>query len=289
MAEGAAPRLDGKVALVTGASRGLGRAIAQRLAAAGAIPVVTARSLDQTVAEPGTLRETVALIEAVGGAAIPLAADLENAEDRATLVERAVEAAGGLDILVNNAGYAQYAGIAEMPDDVFDQTIGHYLRAPFALSRAAIPHMEARGAGWIVNVGSVTALPPLEPYSWFDIHGGSTLYAAAKSALDRFTQGLAAEVLERGIAVNMVAPSTAIKTPGSARHIPDDYPTEDVVYFAESALQLCHLPATARTGKLVYSMHFPGTEGFPVFSLDGTRRMAPPEIPETAHPGLLER
>lgn len=289
MAEGAAPRLDGKVALVTGASRGLGRAIAQRLAAAGAIPVVTARSLDQTVAEPGTLRETVALIEAMGGAAIPLAADLENAEDRATLVERAVEAAGGLDILVNNAGYAQYAGIAEMPDDVFDQTIGHYLRAPFALSRAAIPHMEARGAGWIVNVGSVTALPPLEPYSWFDIHGGSTLYAAAKSALDRFTQGLAAEVLERGIAVNMVAPSTAIKTPGSARHIPDDYPTEDVVYFAESALQLCHLPATARTGKLVYSMHFPGTEGFPVFSLDGTRRMASPEIPETAHPGLLER
>jgi len=283
-----APRLDGKLALVTGASRGLGRAIAERLAAAGATVVVTARSLDTTVAEPGTLRETVALIEGNGGSAIPLAADLEKAEDRQSLVGRAVEAAGGLDILVNNAGYAHYAGIAEMSDGVFDRTIDHYLRVPFVLSRAAIPHMEARGAGWIVNVGSVTAVPPLEPYSWFDIHGGSTMYAAAKAALDRFTQGLAAELLERDIAVNMIAPSTAIMTPGSARYIPDGYPTEDVAYFAESALQLCRLPAAVRTGRLTYSMHFPKAEGFRVYSVDGAREMPPAEIPEAAHPGLLE-
>ncbi|MCH2173942.1 SDR family NAD(P)-dependent oxidoreductase [Myxococcota bacterium] len=283
-----APRLDGKIALVTGSSRGIGRAISQRLATAGATVVITARSLDSAPNEPGTLRETAAAIAEHGGHAIPLAADLEDPKDRASLVDRAVEAAGGLDILVNNAGYARYAPIAEMSDGLFDLTLDHYLRAPFVLSRQAIPHMEARGAGWIVNVGSVTALPPLEPYGWFDTHGGSTLYAAAKAALDRFTQGLAAEMLRRNIAVNMIGPSTAIMTPGSARYIPDGYPTEDVAYLAECALQLCHLPAELRTGRLTYSMHFPRSEGFRVYSVDGTRELPAPVIPETSHPGLSE-
>lgn len=284
-----APRLDGKVALVTGSSRGIGRAIAQRLATAGATLVVTARSLDSPVAQPGTLRETVALIEDNGGHAIALAADLENLDDREALVGRAVDAAGGLDILVNNAGYAEYAPIAEMPDSAFDQTIDHYLRAPFVLSRAAIPQMEARGAGWIVNVGSVTALPPVEPYGLFDTHGGATLYAAVKAAIDRFTQGLAVELLPRDIAVNRIGPSTAIMTPGAARYIPSNYPTEDVAYLAESALQLCHLPAALRTGQLTYSMHFPKAMGFRVYSVDGAREMPPAEIPETSHPGQMER
>jgi len=284
-----APRLDGKIALVTGSSRGIGRAIAQRLATAGATVIATARSLDQSVAEPGTLRETVESIEKNGGTAIPLAADLEDPEDRGSLVERAAEAAGGLDILINNAGRADYAPIAEMTDEVFERTIDHYLRAPFALSRSAIPLLEARGAGWIVNVGSVTALPPLEPYAWFDTNGGSTLYAAIKAGLDRFTQGLAAELLSANIAVNMIAPSTAIMTPGSARYIPDDYPTEDVAYLAESALQLCHLPASERTGRLTYSMHFPAAEGFRVYSVDGREELPPPQAPEQSHPGLSPR
>lgn len=101
--------LAGKIALVTGGSRGIGRAIAQRLATVGATVVVIARSLDQAKAEPGTLMETVTSIEANGGRAIALAADLESAEDRKALIPRAVEAAGGLDILVNNAGYAKAA------------------------------------------------------------------------------------------------------------------------------------------------------------------------------------
>ena len=284
-----APRLDGRVALVTGSSRGIGRAIAQRLATAGATVVVTARSLASAVTQPGTLRESVALIEENGGKAIALAADLEKPDEREALVGRTVDAAGGLDILVNNAGYAEYAPIAEMSDRVFDQTLAHYLRAPFALSRAAIPHMEGRGAGWIVNVGSVTALPPLEPYGWFDTHGGSTLYAAVKAALDRLTQGLAAELLARNIAVNRIGPSTAIMTPGAARYIPSDYPTEDVAYLAESALQLCHLPAAQRSGQLTYSMHFPQAQGFRVYSVDGAREMPPAEIPETSHPQITQR
>jgi NAD(P)-dependent dehydrogenase (short-subunit alcohol dehydrogenase family) len=281
------PSLVGRVALVTGGSRGIGRAIAQRFATAGATVVVTGRSLEVAKKEPGTLRETVAMIEANGGRAIAIAADLERAEDREGLVPRAIAAAGQLDVLVNNAGYAEYAAIAEMSDATFDRTVDHYLRAPFALSRAAIPHLKARGAGWIVNVGSVTALPPLRPYGWFDANGGSTLYAAVKAALHRFTQGLAAELLVSNIAVNLIAPSTAIATPGAARYIPSDYPTEDVAYLAECALQLCHLPAAQRTGLVTHSMHFPAAMGFRVLSPDGRRELPPAVPPAASHPAIV--
>jgi NAD(P)-dependent dehydrogenase (short-subunit alcohol dehydrogenase family) len=281
------PSLAGKVALVTGGSRGIGRAIAQRMATAGATVVVSARSLDAAKSEPGTLRETVAMIEANGGRALALAADLENAREREDLVPRTLAAAGRLDILVNNAGYAEYAPIAEMSDATFDRTLDHYLRAPFVLSRAAIPQMKARGAGWIVNVGSVTALPPLRPYGWFDANGGSTLYAAVKAALNRFTQGLAAELLASHIAVNMIAPSTAIATPGAVRYIPSDYPTEDVAYLAECALQLSHLPAAERTGLLAHSMHFPAALGFRVLSPDGKRELPAAVAPAASHPAIV--
>src|SRR5574340_757141 len=117
------PHLGGKIALVTGASRGIGRAIAQRLSAAGATVVVSARSLDASVALPGTLRETVAIIEAAGGRAIAVAADLERTAQRDSLVARAHAAAGGLDILINNAGYAEYSRVEDMPLAMFEQTI----------------------------------------------------------------------------------------------------------------------------------------------------------------------
>jgi NAD(P)-dependent dehydrogenase (short-subunit alcohol dehydrogenase family) len=155
------------------------------------------------------------------------------------------------------------------------------------LSRAAIPIMKARGAGWIVNVGSVTAQPPSKPYGWFDANGGSTLYAAVKAALNRFTQGLAAECLESGIAVNLIAPSSAIATPGASRYIPSDFPTERVEYLAESALQLAWLPAAQRTGLVTHSMHFPAALGFPVHSLDGKSVLPPAVPPAESHPAIV--
>jgi NAD(P)-dependent dehydrogenase (short-subunit alcohol dehydrogenase family) len=262
-------KLTGKVALVTGASRGIGRAIAQRFAAEGATVIVSGRSLEQSVILPGTLAETVALITQAGGHAIALAADLEKPAERDTLIARVVAAAGGLDILVNNAGFAEYCLVETMPLAMFDRTLDHYLRIPFTLSQAAIPLMRARGAGWILNLGSVTALAPLRPYSVFDGAGGVTVYAAIKSAVNRFTQGLAAELETDNIAVNSVAPSTAIRTPGADQHIPAQYPTEAVEYLAETALALCHLPARERTGLITHSLHFPLACQLPVYSLDG--------------------
>lgn len=281
--------LLGKVALVTGSSRGIGRAIAQRLASAGATVVVTGRSLKESAKEPGTLTETVALIERNRGRAIAIAADLENPKERDALVGRVTQAAGGLDILVNNAGYAEYTSVESMPLDVFDRTVEHYIRSPFVLSKAAIPYMKARGAGWIVNVGSVTAFPPFKPYDWFSVNGGGTVYAAVKAAMGRFTQGLAAELLESNIAVNLVGPSTAIRTPGASRYIPAEYPSEDVAYLAETALALSHLPASQRTGLLTYSMHFPAAMGLPVYSLDGKERLPDAQIPAHSHPAVSPR
>jgi NAD(P)-dependent dehydrogenase (short-subunit alcohol dehydrogenase family) len=281
------PVLTGKIALITGASRGIGRAIAQRFAAAGATVIVTARSLNSSVMLPGTLAETVALIERANGKAIPLAADLEISEERDNLIKNAVSAAGGLDILVNNAGVAHYSSVEKMPGEMFDITVDHYLRNPFYLSRAAIPILRERGAGWILNIGSVSALAPQRPYAeHYDHFSGIAVYGAVKAALNRFTQGLAAELEAANIAVNLVAPSTMISTPGADRFIPADMQCERVEYLAETALALCHLPAKELTGVIAHSLHYSLARNLDVFTLDGQDRLGPPNIPSWAYPDV---
>lgn len=279
--------LEGKIALVTGASRGIGRALAQRLGAEGATVVVSARSLDTAGQYAGTLRETVALIEAAGGRAMPLVADIENPADVEGLVGRAVALAGGLDILIHSGGKAEYSPTAVMPLDMFDRTIQHYLRAPFALVQKAVPEMRKRGAGWIVVLGSVTAQPPGRPYDEWATYGGATVYAAIKAAVHRMTQGLAAELLPDNIAVNTLAPSTAIRTPGAVDLIPEEYPSERIEYIVETGLALCHRPARERTGLTAYSLHFPLAHKLPVHTLDGRERIEDPVIPPYAHPAIV--
>ncbi|MGW4119595.1 SDR family NAD(P)-dependent oxidoreductase [Nocardia sp. NPDC004711] len=288
-------RLEGKRALVTGSSRGIGRAIAQRLAAEGATVAVTARSLEprpstrdgETHLIAGSLAETVQLIEAAGGRAVAIPADLEDGEQRTGLVDRVVEELGGLDILVNNAGFADYSSIAEMSDTTFHRTVQHYLEVPFVLSRAAIPVMRKQGAGWIVNIGSSTGLNPIRPFREYNKTSGDVVYASAKAALHRFTQGLAAELVDDGIAVNAVGPSTAIMTPGAAALLPAGYETEPVEYLAQTVLEMCALPAAERTGLVAFSLHFPYATKTPVMSLDGGAELPRREPPAWANPNIL--
>ena len=286
--------LAGKTALVTGSSRGIGRAIAQRLAAEGATVAVTARAYAPspsvragvTQAIPGSIEETIALIEEAGGSAFGLAADLDDPAARDGLVDAVVARTGRLDILVNNAGYADYSVVDEMTLDTFDRTVEHYLRTPFVLAKAAVPHMRKHGGGWIVNIGSVTGMDPARPYRDYNKTAGDVIYASCKAALHRFTQGVAAELLDDNIAVNAVGPSTAVRTPGAASLIPDSFPTEPVEYLAETVLAMCHLPAAERTGLVAFSLHYPWSQQLPVHSLDGRTTLAPLAPPESANPNI---
>jgi NAD(P)-dependent dehydrogenase (short-subunit alcohol dehydrogenase family) len=288
-------KLVGKTALVTGSSRGIGRAIAQRLAAEGATVVVTARAYEPSpsvragsaMAIPGTIGETIELIERAGGAAFGVAADLEDTKQRDRLVDEVLDRTGRIDILVNNAGFADYGLVEDMSLDTFDRTVEHYLRTPFVLTKAAAPHMRKQGAGWIVNIGSVTGVAPARPYREYNKTSGDVIYASMKAALHRFTQGVAAELLDSNIAVNCVGPSTAIRTPGASQLIPDAFPTEPVEYLAETVLAMCHLPATERTGLVAFSLHYPWSQKLPVHSLDGVSVLPPLEPPATANPNIL--
>lgn len=184
--------LEGRAALVTGGSRGIGAAIAKRLAADGADVVVTyTRSAEKAEA-------VVAEIEALGRRGIALAADNMNASAVEAAVESAAAAFGRLDILVNNAGIFHAAPIDALTLDDFDRTVAVNVRAAFAASKAAAAHMGEGGR--IVSIGSNLAEHVPGP--------GISLYALSKAALIGLTKGLARDLGPRGITVNVVQPGS---------------------------------------------------------------------------------
>jgi len=252
--------LDGRVALVTGASRGIGAAIARRLAASGATVAVTARTVDQGDSPlEGTLGDTVATITAAGGRAVAVPADLSKPEDRERLVARARAEVGDIDILVNNAAVTFFTPVESFAPRKMDLMLAVQVEAPLHLAQLVLPRMRERGTGWILNISSVAArhpkLPPVRA-------GGGTVYGMCKAALERFTTGLAAEVYADGIAVNSLAPKDVVPTPGTLFHhltTMDDPRAEQPEVMAEAALALCRGPVTnpdgslGLTGRVVYS------------------------------------
>jgi 3-oxoacyl-[acyl-carrier protein] reductase len=184
--------LTGRIALVTGASRGIGAAIAVALADAGAAVAVNYR-------ERATEAESVAAaIIAAGHRAITVAADVASGEAVAGMVRRVTEKLGAPDILVNNAGIALIRGIDDLTEADFDQTIAVNLKSAFLCTQAVLPHMRAQGWGRIVNISSGAARGA----------GGVGLhYNASKAGMEGLTRGYAARLVKQGITVNAVAPS----------------------------------------------------------------------------------
>ena len=182
--------LKGKVALVTGSSQGLGKAMALALAQAGADVIVNGR-------EAGKLPPVVAEITAVGGKAHAIAADLGNRADVERLMDQAIAWQGRLDILVNNAGIIKRTPAADHSDADWDLVLGVNLDGVFVASRAAGKHMIARGSGKIINIASLLTF-----------FGGITVpgYAASKGAVGQLTKALSNEWSSKGVQVNAIAP-----------------------------------------------------------------------------------
>jgi NAD(P)-dependent dehydrogenase (short-subunit alcohol dehydrogenase family) len=250
--------LEGRVALVTGASRGIGVAIARRLASEGAIVAITARTLDTHARLPGTLRETVAAVEADGGRATAIAGDMSDPDARAVVIQRAQQELGPIDILVNNAAAAFYMPFDAVPEKRFRVAMEVNVRAPWDLCQRVLPDMKRRGRGWIVNISSASARhPDGPPYDEFHRLGGSVLYAATKAALDRMSTGLAAEVFASGIAVNALSPVAAVLTPGAQAHdvVPEEFlrTAEPIELMAEATLALCEPREPMLTGRVAYT------------------------------------
>ena len=263
-------RCDRRVALVTGASRGIGKAIARRLASEGASVVVNASRMGAHGAMPGTLEQAASDIQSHGGKAAAIACDLADPAAREGLVDRASEFFGPIDILVNNAA----ASVMKLPSETTngDRSFMFELNvnAPVDLAQQAIAGMKKRG-GWVLNIGSATSSQPQLPYrdskqaAW--IIGA---YGATKACLDRYTVALSHEVQEYDIFVNCMMPTSIVLTAGAeyvrdiARANPDW--VEPVEMMAEGALELC---SGRHVGRVLTSREIVHSTGRKVHSLDG--------------------
>jgi NAD(P)-dependent dehydrogenase (short-subunit alcohol dehydrogenase family) len=245
------------VALVTGTSRGLGKAIAQRLAAEGATVALTARTMNPDPKYQGSLSETAAEIEAAGGRAIAAAADLSNADDRERLFGEVVDRVGAPDILVNNAAVTFLRPLDEFPDRRVRLMMEMHVLAPLHLTQMAIPAMRERGRGWVLNVTSVGGdLPPGPPFSDFDKSAGFGVYGTVKAALNRLTKSLAAELYDDGIAVNAAAPTNPVATPGAGTLDLAKIDTEGIELITETAFMLCTGDPKTLTGRVAHTQTF---------------------------------
>lgn len=270
-------RLNGRTAIVTGASRGLGRAIALALAAQGAAVAVAARTErvwnDKL---PGTIGDTVADIEAAGGRAVAIRADLTDRDDLPRLVEQARAAFGPVTLLVNNAAFtapgrppgpgvtraaagpptaaaprADWPPFVGTPVHAFRRHFEIAVFAAYELMQLVVPDMIDAGGGAIVNISSVASrIPGTGPYR--DFSGGVLPgYGGSKAALEHLTESAAYELQRRNIAVNALSPSQAMLTPGLSYYRTDFDEIGSEEDFAEAVVRLALVDPQTVTGRTI--------------------------------------
>ncbi|HTS64355.1 MAG TPA: SDR family oxidoreductase [Candidatus Acidoferrales bacterium] len=224
------PDLAGRVALVTGASRGIGKALALRLAAEGAAVVVAAKSEQSTERLPGSIHETVDAIRARGGRALAVPTDVRDDEAVRRMIDRAIEEYGRLDILVNNAGAIWLQPILQTPPKRFDLVVGVNVRAAYVACYYALPHMVKQKWGHILNMCPRLSSGPSP---------GKVAYMISKLGMAYVALGLAAEHAADNIAGNTLWPRTIIESQASVNWRmagPDQWRTPEILCDASLAI-----------------------------------------------------
>ncbi|MEC7924666.1 MAG: SDR family oxidoreductase [Actinomycetota bacterium] len=184
--------LTGKVAIITGGSRGIGRSIAIGFAQNGANVVVTSRNLE-------TCESTVEEIHKLGGSAVPISAHMGRLQEIKSLVDQTIEAYGTVDIIVNNAANPLMLGVGEITEEAWEKALNTNLRGPVFLVQEALPHLESGSGGSVINMLSNAA---------FMYSANHLLYTVAKSGLDAATRSMAAQLASKNIRVNAMVPGT---------------------------------------------------------------------------------
>lgn len=207
-------KLDGRVAVITGASRGIGKDMAIIFGREGAKVAVSARTEKEgDFRIPGSIESTLRLVKEAGGEALGIRCDVSNDDEIAELMRRTVAEWGRIDILVNNAAILIPGTIADMQPRHWDLLYRINIRGPFMCSKAALPYMREQSYGHILNISSPAAIGP-GPGPYQTRAAGGTSYGACKAHIERFSQGLAAELWGTGIAVNVLSPRRGIATEG---------------------------------------------------------------------------
>ena len=252
--------LAGRTVLVTGASRGIGRAIALRAARDGANVVIVAKTSEPHPKLPGTIHTVAEEVEAVGGRALALEADVRDVARVEAAVTRAVQAFGGLDVLVNNAGAIRLTGTLDTPVERFDLMWAVNARAMFTCSRACLPHLLRSGNPHVLSLS-----PPLSlDARWIAPHPAYTL---SKYGMSLLVIGMAAEFADRGVAFNALWPRTVIATAALAmlggRVLPENCRSPEIV--ADAAHAIVTRDSRACSGRLMLDEEALAEEGMTDF------------------------
>ena len=256
-------RLKDQVAIVSGSSRGVGRAVALALAREGCDIVVAAKTDEPHARLPGTIHETADAVRALGRKALPVKCNVREFEDVQRLVKSTIDEFGRADILVNNAGALHWAPVAEWPAGKFDLVTGVNVRGAFLCSRAVIPHMRARRHGRIVMMS-----PPVNVRKV----AGKAPYLISKMGMTMLAHAIAEEERENGIAAAALWPVTMIES--EATHFfqlggPEEWRKPDVL--ADATVEICSAELARVTGRAFYDeevlREFRGTQEFGTYSV----------------------
>jgi len=239
-------KLSNKVAIVTGSSRGLGKAIAIGFAGEGASVVIAART-EVEGPMPGTIYKTAEEIEALGQRAIAVRCDVTSEESVNNMVQKALAQFGHIDILVNNAGIAYYPPVVETPLKRWELVIRVNLIGAFLCTKAVLPKMVEQRRGSIINITSVSATDRGPSVT-------GVAYGVSKAGLERFTWGLATEVGKYNIAVNALKPKGVVDTEGMRFMLPDEDRSQWVSpdMMVKAAIFLAAQDATGVTGTVAF-------------------------------------